>query len=112
MTERDWQRLEGIDPAQGDFPARARLGDEGILIFRAGAGYRGVQRQCPHQRAPLTDAVIAGNGTMIRCTRHNYMFRLSDGKGVNCPGFKIAVYEVKEEGGALFARPLATAATA
>jgi nitrite reductase/ring-hydroxylating ferredoxin subunit len=43
---------------------------------------------------------------MIRCAQHNYTFKLSDGKGVNCPGFKIKVYEVKREDGALFARTI------
>lgn len=104
MSGGEWQRLDGVDPAAAEFPIRARVGAEGIVIFKTGTGLRGVQRLCPHQRAPLTDAVIAGNGAMIRCARHNYMFRLSDGKGVNCPGFKLAVFEVKEEDGALFAR--------
>ena len=103
----DWQRLDGIDLAAAEFPLRAKVGAEGILIFKAGAGYRGVQRICPHQRAQLQNAVIAGNGAMIRCPQHNYLFKLADGKGVNCPGYKIAVYEVKEEDGAVFARPLA-----
>ena len=106
MSDGDWQRLDGVDLAKADFPLRARVGSEGILIFKTGAGYRGVQRTCPHQRAPLSDAVIAGNGAMIRCARHNYMFRLNDGKGVNCPGYKLAIYEVKEEDGAVYARPV------
>jgi nitrite reductase/ring-hydroxylating ferredoxin subunit len=107
MSEGEWQRLDGVDPAAAEFPARARVGAEGILVFKTGTGFRGVQRLCPHQRAPLNDAIIAGNGAMIRCARHNYTFRLADGKGVNCPGYKLAVFEVKEEDGALYARALA-----
>jgi nitrite reductase/ring-hydroxylating ferredoxin subunit len=41
---------------------------------------------------------------MIRCRWHNYVFRLNDGKAVNCPGFRLKVFEVKREGGALMAR--------
>jgi len=104
MSGGEWYRLDGLDPASAEFPARARVGSEAIVIFKTGAGLRGVQRLCPHQRAPLTNGVIAGNGTMIRCPQHNYLFRLADGKGVNCPGFRLAVYEIKEEDGALFAR--------
>ncbi|HEX7008118.1 MAG TPA: Rieske 2Fe-2S domain-containing protein [Alphaproteobacteria bacterium] len=102
----EWQRLDGVDLSKAGFPVRAKVGAEAIVIFRTGTGYRGVQRLCPHQRAPLTNGVISANGTMIRCPQHNYMFRLTDGKGVNCPGYKIAVYEVKEEGGAAYARPV------
>ena len=106
MTEADWQRLDGVDPTAAAFPLRAKVGADGILIFKTAMGLRGVQRLCPHQRAPLQNAVLAGNGAMLRCPQHNYLFKLADGKGVNCPGYKIAVYEVKEEDGALFARPV------
>jgi nitrite reductase/ring-hydroxylating ferredoxin subunit len=33
------------------------------------------------------------------------VFRLSDGRAVNCPGYRLRVYDVKQENGALFARP-------
>jgi hypothetical protein len=36
---------------------------------------------------------------------HSYLFRLSDGKAVNCPGYRLRVFDVKEENGALFVRP-------
>jgi nitrite reductase/ring-hydroxylating ferredoxin subunit len=54
----------------------------------------------------LIDAQLMGNSTMIRCAQHNYTFRLADGKGVNCPGFRIKVFDVKSEDGALYARAL------
>jgi len=41
---------------------------------------------------------------MIRCRWHNYVFRLADGKGINCPGYKLRVFDVKLENGALYAR--------
>ncbi|MGE5147071.1 MAG: Rieske (2Fe-2S) protein [Candidatus Eiseniibacteriota bacterium] len=107
MSDAAWQRLDGVDPAAAELPLRAKVGAEGIIIFKTATGWRGVQRLCPHQRAPLQNAVIAGGGAMLRCPQHNYLFKLADGKGVNCPGYKIAVYEVKEEDGALFARPVA-----
>jgi nitrite reductase/ring-hydroxylating ferredoxin subunit len=52
------------------------------------------------------DADLVGNGTMLRCRQHVFTFRLSDGRGVNCPGFSIRVYEVKDEGGSLYARSI------
>jgi len=44
---------------------------------------------------------------MIRCRWHNYVFRLTDGKAVNCPGYRLKVFEVKRQDKALLARPVA-----
>lgn len=106
MTEQAWQMLEGLHPDSSEFPARARVDGEGILIFQAKDGFRGVQRTCPHMKSSLVNAQIMADGTMLRCPEHIYTFRLSDGKGVNCPGFRIKIYEVKQEDDALFARAL------
>jgi nitrite reductase/ring-hydroxylating ferredoxin subunit len=106
-VEAGWEMLTGIDPATTEFPLRARCGDDPILVFRIGDGFRGVERSCPHQKRPLNDAILQGGDKMLRCRWHSYTFRLSDGKAVNCPGYKLRVYEVKLENGALFARPIA-----
>jgi nitrite reductase/ring-hydroxylating ferredoxin subunit len=105
-VEAGWEMLTGIDPATTEFPLRARCGDDPILVFRIGDGFRGVERSCPHQKRPLNDAILQGGDKMLRCRWHSYTFRLSDGKAVNCPGYKLRVYEVKAENGALFARPV------
>lgn len=103
-TGSGWQRLDGVDPMSPKSPVSATIDGETILIFRVGDGWRGVQRTCPHQNAPLRSAAIVSNGGMIRCSLHAYTFKLSDGKGVNCPGFRIDVYEVREQDGNLFAK--------
>ena len=103
-VEAPWQQLDSLDPVSGKFPARAKVDGEGILIFRTKTGFRGTQRSCPHLNATLMDADLVGNDSMVRCRQHVFTFRLSDGRGVNCPGVSIRVFEVKNEGGALFAR--------
>jgi nitrite reductase/ring-hydroxylating ferredoxin subunit len=103
-SEGAWQQLDGLDPVSGIFPARARVDGEGILVFRTRTGFRGVQRACPHLNSTLMDAELVGNDTMIRCRQHAFTFRLSNGRGVNCPGFSIRVFEVKEDAGMLYAR--------
>ncbi len=107
MAEAPWTELTGIDAEVSQFPARARLAGEGILVFDTSYGLRGVQRTCPHLNSSLMDAQIIDNGTKLRCTAHIYTYRLSDGKGVNCPGVRLRVYEVKRENGVLLARPIA-----
>ena len=52
----------------------------------------------------MMNAELTANDTMVRCHLHVFTFKLSDGKGVNCPGFKVTVYEIKEENGKLFGR--------
>jgi nitrite reductase/ring-hydroxylating ferredoxin subunit len=99
-----WQELAGLDPATAQFPAQARVGNDRILVLRIGTGFRGVERSCPHQQKSLHDAFLQGGDRMIRCRWHNYVFRLADGKGINCPGYKLRVFDVKLENGALYAR--------
>ena len=93
-AEPAWQVLEGVDPA-GAFPVRAKLGDETILVFKTPTGFRGAERTCPHQQASMLNATPMGGGAMLRCPLHNFIFRLSDGKGVNCPGLNMKVYDVR-----------------
>lgn len=101
-----WQSLDGIDPAATTFPVEATLDGETILVFRTANGFAGVEPLCPHQKVPLNTAVLMSGDTMIRCSRHNFIFRLNDGAGVNCPGMKLKVFPVREVDGRLeAARP-------
>ena len=104
MTERPWHVLTGIRADGTRFPARAKLDGEGIVILRTETGLRGVQRSCPHLQGTMMNAELIANDTMVRCPLHVFTFRLSDGKGVNCPGFRLKIYEIKEENGVLFGR--------
>jgi nitrite reductase/ring-hydroxylating ferredoxin subunit len=99
-----WQLLIGLHPETTKYPARANIAGESIVIFRTKTGFRGVQRSCPHMQATMMNAELVANDSMIRCPLHVFTFRLSDGKGVNCPGFRVRIYEVKQEGGALYGR--------
>jgi len=97
----EWQILEGIDPATSEFPAEATLGCETILVFRTANGYRGTEPLCPHQKVPLKTAVLMSGDTMIRCSRHHFIFRLDGGAGVNCTGMRLRTYPVREVDGRL-----------
>ena len=103
-TERPWQVLEGLRRDATNYPARARLAGEGIVVLRTKTGLRGVQRACPHLQGTMMNAELVANDTMLRCPLHVFTFKLSDGKGVNCPGFRIKVYEIKEENGRFYGR--------
>jgi nitrite reductase/ring-hydroxylating ferredoxin subunit len=104
MTEQPWHELGGLRADNTKYPARASIAGEGIVIFKTKSGFRGVQRACPHMQATMMNAELTANDTMVRCHLHVFTFKLSDGKGVNCPGFKVTVYEIKEEDGKFFGR--------
>ena len=104
MTEQPWHQLGGLRADNIKYPARAVIDGEGIVVFKTKSGFRGVQRACPHMQATMMNAELTANDTMVRCPLHVFTFKLADGKGVNCPGFKVMVYEVKEEDGKFFGR--------
>jgi len=90
-----WRAAEGIDLKNSTFPVLAKVGKERIVILDTGKGYRGVEMRCPHLQASMTAGIMMGNGTMVRCPKHNFIFRLTDGKGVNCVGLTLKVYDVR-----------------
>ncbi len=104
MPDPSWTSIAGLDLASAAFPARARIGDDTVFVFRVGDGFQAVQRACPHQEASLGEAVVLNDGRWLRCALHGYTFKLSDGKGVNCPGYRIKVYEVTAAPDGLYAR--------
>jgi nitrite reductase/ring-hydroxylating ferredoxin subunit len=109
-SDEAWSVIEGVDPQTTTFPVSVRVGDTPIWVYRADIGMFGVQNECPHTNRTLGNAKVIGERNMIRCFYHNYTFRLSDGGGVNCPGYSIAVYDAKEDGGKLYVRPRTAAA--
>jgi nitrite reductase/ring-hydroxylating ferredoxin subunit len=104
MTDDGWHKLEGISTSTEKFPARAKIGGEGVLVFKTKAGFRGTERSCPHLKASLADAALMASDTILRCANHNFTFKLSNGKGVNSPSFCLRVFEVKVEDEVFFGR--------
>jgi len=99
MTDsKAWTKVEGLDPGQDMFPAVAKAGDKRVVIVDTGKALRGVELACPHLKAPMSKGIMMGAGSMIRCPKHNFIFRLSDGKGVNCVGLTLKVYEIRQAG--------------
>ena len=86
------------------FPLRARIGAETIVIHKTKHGFRAMDKSCPHQGASWVLGDLLRDETMIKCPLHAYAFRLSDGKGVNCPGFQMKIFDAKEIDGRLYVR--------
>ena len=98
----EWSAVDDVDLADAKLPLRLRFGHQDVLLFRVGDGFRAVQRTCPHQHASLADATLVGGDRMLRCAMHGYTYRLGDGKGVNCPGYRIKVFDATVRSGRLY----------
>lgn len=102
MAASEWFVIEGLDIGKAEFPVIVRLAGEDLLIFDLGQRLGAIQRWCPHQKADLAGGKLTGD--MLKCPRHGFIFRLSDGRGVNCPGINARVFEVVVEEGKLKVR--------
>ena len=91
-----WHTLERINPSEAEFPIEINVDGQEILILKTSGGFRAVQALCPHQGVPLLKGVLMSNDTMVRCSRHNFIFRLDNGDGVNCRGLNMKVYGIRK----------------
>ncbi len=85
----------------GYMVARLPNGSEVLVLTAAGVLYA-IQRKCPHEAAPLERGQVWDK--MIRCGQHAFTFDLETGEGLNCPGYSIERYAVREEDGKIFLR--------
>jgi nitrite reductase/ring-hydroxylating ferredoxin subunit len=85
----------------GYMVARLPNGSEVLVLTAAGVLYA-IQRKCPHEGAPLERGQVWNK--MIRCGQHAFTFDLETGEGLNCPGYSIERYAVREEDGKIFLR--------
>jgi nitrite reductase/ring-hydroxylating ferredoxin subunit len=99
-----WTAASSLPVSDLKFPLRAKVGTETIVIHRTKHGFRAMDKGCPHQGASWMLGDLIMDESMVKCPLHAYTFRLSDGKGVNCPGFRMKVFDVKETEGRLYVR--------
>ena len=74
-------------------------GAEILLINLKGTIYA-VEHECPHQGAPLSNALV--KESYISCPRHGYRFELKDGSCREHPEFTLKTWPVRVEDGNIF----------
>jgi NADPH-dependent 2,4-dienoyl-CoA reductase/sulfur reductase-like enzyme/nitrite reductase/ring-hydroxylating ferredoxin subunit len=93
----------GVSPA--DVPASGLLaghvGEEAVLLARAGEEYFAIGASCPHYSGPLADGLIVGD--TVRCPWHHACISLRTGEAVRAPALDpVARWKIERRGDKIF----------
>ena len=79
------------------------VGDEEVLLVRAGPEIFAINAHCSHYHGPLAEGLVAGES--IRCPWHHACFDLRTGEATRAPALNpLAVWKVEQEGNRIFVR--------
>jgi NADPH-dependent 2,4-dienoyl-CoA reductase/sulfur reductase-like enzyme/nitrite reductase/ring-hydroxylating ferredoxin subunit len=79
------------------------VGDEEVLLARAGSEIFAIDAHCSHYHGPLADGLVVG--TSVRCPWHHACFDLRTGEATCPPALSpLSVWQVEQEGGRIFVR--------
>jgi NADPH-dependent 2,4-dienoyl-CoA reductase/sulfur reductase-like enzyme/nitrite reductase/ring-hydroxylating ferredoxin subunit len=79
------------------------VGDEEVLLVRAGAEIFAIDAHCSHYHGPLAEGLVVGES--VRCPWHHACFDLRSGEATRAPALNpIAVWSVEREGERIFVR--------
>ncbi len=95
---------EGVEAAVigSERPTVGHVADKPVIIIRTANGLKAVGGRCTHYGGPLGEGLC--DGERIHCPWHHGIFDLETGEAVGAPPLNpIPVYEVREEGGRVFA---------
>ena len=91
-----------------DEPVVAEAGRVPVLLLRRGDTVFAVENWCPHAGGPLNEGQIVGDE--VHCPWHDSRFCLHDGRPTQGPASTpLRIFEVKEESGRVFVRPIDSA---
>src|SRR5207244_3659747 len=100
----------GPDLAQGvassEFGGETLLGhvgDQEVLLVRAGSEIFAIDAHCSHYHGPLAEGLVVGDS--IRCPWHHACFDLRSGEATRAPALNaLAVWQVEHEGDRIVVR--------
>ena len=80
-----------------------RVGDDEVLLARAGSELFAVGAHCTHYHGPLADGLVVGD--TVRCPWHHACFSLRSGEAVRAPALDpIACWRIDRQGDTVFVR--------
>jgi NADPH-dependent 2,4-dienoyl-CoA reductase/sulfur reductase-like enzyme/nitrite reductase/ring-hydroxylating ferredoxin subunit len=79
------------------------VGDEEVLLVRAGSEIFAIDPHCSHYHGPLAEGLVTGES--IRCPWHHACFDLRTGEATRAPALNpLALWNVEHEGDRIFVR--------
>src|SRR5207253_6451693 len=80
-----------------------RVGDDDVLLARAGERFFAVGAHCTHYHGPLAEGLVVGD--TVRCPLHHACFSLETGEALRAPALDpIACWHVERRGNMVFVR--------
>jgi NADPH-dependent 2,4-dienoyl-CoA reductase/sulfur reductase-like enzyme/nitrite reductase/ring-hydroxylating ferredoxin subunit len=80
-----------------------RVGEDDVLLTRAGDRFFAVGAHCTHYHGPLAKGLVVGD--TVRCPLHHACFSLETGEALRAPALDpIACWNVERRGGMVFVR--------
>jgi NADPH-dependent 2,4-dienoyl-CoA reductase/sulfur reductase-like enzyme/nitrite reductase/ring-hydroxylating ferredoxin subunit len=80
-----------------------RVGDDDVLLARAGSRFFAVRPSCTHYRGPLAEGLIVGE--TVRCPLHHACFDLATGEALRAPALDpLSCWRVERVGDTIFVR--------
>src|SRR3977135_2246573 len=79
------------------------VGDQDVLLVRAGSEIFAIDAHCSHYHGPLADGLVVGMS--IRCPWHHACFDLRSGEATRAPALTpLSVWQVEHEGDRIVVR--------
>jgi len=97
-----WVPVLALDAAELATPRAVEVDGIELVVLRHGDRYVAMDRWCPHSAGDLARGRLLGKA--LKCPLHGFMYSVDTGRGVNCPGFAVKVYEVRVDDGVLSVR--------
>jgi apoptosis-inducing factor 3 len=94
----------GVEPSNfNDDMLLGHVGDQDVLLVRAGSEIFAIDAHCSHYHGPLAEGLVVGEG--IRCPWHHACFDLRTGKAARAPALSaLSVWRVEQKGGRIVVR--------
>ncbi|MBS0531306.1 MAG: FAD-dependent oxidoreductase [Proteobacteria bacterium] len=95
---------QGVDPAAfKDDKLVGHVGEQEVLLVRAGAEIFAIDAHCSHYHGPLADGLVVDGA--VRCPWHHACFDLRTGEATRAPAFSaLDVWNVEQRDGRIFVR--------